>query len=99
MNEQYERVESVRNFLDEPWVFYLLKESREGSEIHYIDSCGYSNKITTKDKSKFSGSYIAKISQEHSDIQKCLEEFKDDFQESRYWKLASEVVKLRKGLK
>ncbi len=82
-------------------VFHFLKHSRNGSRIYYIGDGDYPCVIEQDDLEEFKTCYIAKRSNEISEIELVWDEFKPNgyADDSRDWKLAKEVVRLRNIIK
>ena len=84
-------------------IFYFLTECRGGPVIYFINENGHYKNITLEDVAEedeeYFGSYIGKRSDEYSKIDLVYEEFKNSEDESRGWKMAKEIVKLRNIIK
>jgi len=84
-------------------IFYFLTECRGGPVIYFINENGHYRNITLEDiaeeDEEYFGSYIGKRSDEYSKIDLVYEEFKNSENESRGWKMAKEIVKLRNNIK
>lgn len=80
-------------------IFYFLSECRGGPVIYFINENGHYKNITLEDVAEedeeYFGSYIAKRSDEYSEIDLVYNEFKNSDDESQGWKMAKEIVKLR----
>lgn len=80
-------------------IFYFLANCRGGPVIYFINENGHYRNITSEDiaeeDEEYFGSYIAKRSEEYSEIDLVYNEFKNSDDESQGWKMAKEIVKLR----
>lgn len=84
-------------------IFFFLTECRGGPVIYFINEDGHYRNITSEDiteeDEEYFGSYIAKRSDEYSKIDLVYNEFKNSEDESRGWKMAKEIVRLRNIIK
>lgn len=84
-------------------IFYFLTECRGGPVIYFINENGHYKNITLEDVAEedeeYFGSYIGKRSDEYSQIDLVYNEFKNSEDESRGWKMAKEIVRLRNIIK
>lgn len=79
-------------------IFYLLKDSREGAKIYFLDDAGHTQEISEENVEEFEDSFISKKSEQYSELEKILKEF-DPFRNSEnIYKMAEEILKLRKKL-
>ena len=79
-------------------IFHLLKDSREGAKIFFLDDAGHSQEISEENLEEFEDSFISKRTEEYSELEKILKEF-DPFRNSEnIYKMAEEILKLRKKL-
>lgn len=82
-------------------VFHFLKHSRNGAKIYFIGDGDYPCEIGQDNLEEYKSSYIAKRSNEISEIEKVWEEFKPNgyVDDTRGWKMAKEIVRLRNIIK
>lgn len=79
-------------------IFHLLKDSREGAKIYFLDDAGHTQEISEENVEEFENDFISKRTEAHSELEKILKEF-DPFRNSEnIYKMAEEILKLRKNI-